>query len=241
MNPCLNGGVCLINPTSNYGYCSCKLGFTGKYCESKIECPPNFYSDDCSVKCIAVDNCEIHQACDYYGRLKCRDGWGSFPECNKRLINPSIDCECPIISNFSVSTSPCFNGGSCWQGTCCCPPGYTGLRCEKFIDLCQPSPCLNGALCVSAPNNFLCKCKSGYSGVYCQNFIDPCRNSTLQCSGSGVCVPLPDYSGFNCSCLEGYTGVYCEKQIDYCSSRPCLNDGTCVSLFRNYYCTCAPG
>ena len=84
-------------------------------CESQIICPVNFYSDDCSVECIATDTCEIHQSCDYFGRLKCKDGWGSFPSCNIRLINPNIDYECPSVT-FTNSTDlnvPCLNGGSC--------------------------------------------------------------------------------------------------------------------------------
>lgn len=73
------------------------------------------FGDDCSVQCQATDTCEIHQSCDYYGRLKCKDGWGSYPACNVRLINPALDVDCPQYANTSSSHPPCLNGGSCWK------------------------------------------------------------------------------------------------------------------------------
>lgn len=127
------------------------------------------------------------------------------------------------------------------QGTCCCAPSYTGPRCEILIDRCVPSPCLNDAKCVSTPSGFSCVCRPGFSGLFCQTSIDPCQNSTLQCSNSGQCVPNPDFNGFACSCFEGYTGRFCEKQIDYCSSMPCLNNSTCVSVFKKFICHCPIG
>lgn len=238
---CQNGGECLIDPQTGYGYCRCKLGFRGKYCEDKIICPDNFYGDNCDTRCEAVDTCEIHQECDYFGRLKCKDGWGSFPECNTRLINPSIDPECPVISASDQNNyPPCLNGGSCWKGGCCCSPGFTGQRCESTVDQCQSSPCLNGGTCKSTINGFSCVCPPSFSGIFCQAYIDPCGNSTAQCSNAGVCVPFENYTDFSCSCYEGYTGKYCELQIDYCQSMPCINNATCVPIFKSYFCNCPP-
>lgn len=237
---CQNGGECFIEPQIGYGICRCKLGFTGKYCENKIVCPDNYYGDNCDTRCEAIDTCEIHQECDYFGRLKCKDGWGSFPNCNTRLINPSIDPECPVISENQDNFSPCLNGGSCWKGGCCCSPGYTGPRCESVVDQCLSSPCLNGGTCKSTFNGFSCICLPSFSGIFCQAYIDPCRDSTAQCSNHGVCVPFQNYTDFSCSCYQGYTGKYCESQIDYCESMPCVNNATCVSVFKGYFCNCQP-
>ena len=146
MDPCLNGGSCLNDFVNNsiIGHCLCKLGFTGNLCQTRIQCPANFYTDDCSVECIATDNCQMHQACDYIGRLKCKDGWGNFPDCNTRFINPSIDIECPMIyDSSSKSNTPCLNGGSCHANGCCCPPGFTGNRCENAIHECYSPFCPN--------------------------------------------------------------------------------------------------
>jgi hypothetical protein len=238
-----------MNGTSKIGYCLCKLGYTGKFCETKITCPPNQYGDDCSVQCYAIDTCEIHQVCDYYGRLRCKDGWGSFPECNTRLINPSIDPECPLAKSIPVSntsillTSPvaCLNGGSCWANKCCCPPTFTGPRCEIFINYCASNPCKNGGSCQTNQYGFTCQCKDGFSGVFCQTRLDPCKNSMQMCSQRGLCITLKDLTGYTCSCFESYTGRYCEKKIDHCSSMPCLNSGSCVSHLNGYFCSCPFG
>jgi hypothetical protein len=193
------------------------------------------------VRCVATDTCETHQTCDYFGRLVCREGWGTFPLCNIRLVDPSIDRECPSNSNPLISTSPCQNGGSCWNGTCCCAPNYTGPRCELTINFCASSPCRNGGLCVPTQTGFTCNCLPGFSGILCQTVIDPCRNLTLQCSGAGTCIPFLNFTGFTCSCFEGFTGQFCEKQIDFCSTKPCLNNATCVPFFMSYFCSCLPG
>ena len=31
------------------------------------------------------------------------------------------------------------------------------------------------------------------------------------------------------------------SEIDECATNPCLNNGTCVDLFNNYYCNCSAG
>lgn len=45
-------------------------------------------------------------------------------------------------------------------------------------------------------------------------------------------------SDFECFCQTGWTGRYCERMIDHCVTNPCLNNGVCRSLLRNYSCEC---
>jgi Notch-like protein len=241
LNPCQNNGVCDLDPLTNQGRCTCRLGFTGKYCETKITCPADMYGPDCSVKCLAIDSCQTHQACDFYGNLQCKPGWGSFPQCNIRLIEQSIDPDCPQVANLTDANTPCYNGGSCSQGKCCCSPSYTGARCEVTVNQCLSTPCLNHGLCLSSTDSFNCICLPGYSGRLCQTLIDPCQQQNRTCLNGGVCVPLGDYTGFYCTCNVGYTGLNCEVLVDNCQSRPCLNNATCISLQGEYYCSCQPG
>ncbi len=131
---------------------SSNLRYTGKFCETKIVCPENYYGDDCSVYCIAQDTCEIHTKCDYYGRLQCIDGWSNFPYCNKRLIPPALDPTCPPFNQS------CLNGGSCWQNKCCCLQTYSGPRCEIQNDPCINSPCGNNGVCIAQSSSFKCSC-----------------------------------------------------------------------------------
>ena len=63
----------------------------------------------------------------------------------------------------------CLNGGACIDGTCSCPTGYTGARCEKrIVNPCENTKCLNGGTCI----NGSCSCPPGYSGANCQTVSD---------------------------------------------------------------------
>jgi hypothetical protein len=59
----------------------------------------------------------------------------------------------------------CLNNGACIDGTCSCPTGYEGLRCEKrIVDPCANKVCYNGGRCVDGS----CNCPTGYSGPECR-------------------------------------------------------------------------
>jgi len=61
----------------------------------------------------------------------------------------------------------CQNGGTCIEGDCSCPSGFSGTTCQ-IEDLCitQPINCQNGGTCV----NGSCDCPAGYTGTNCQSF-----------------------------------------------------------------------
>ncbi len=61
----------------------------------------------------------------------------------------------------------CLNSGTCSDGNCNCPAGYTGSRCET--DMCAGVTCLNAGHC----ENSKCKCATGYFGVNCENADSP--------------------------------------------------------------------
>ncbi len=58
----------------------------------------------------------------------------------------------------------CNNGGTCKDGSCECPPGFSGADCSQQIEPCDTLVCLNGALC----SNGLCQCPPHTSGTNCQ-------------------------------------------------------------------------
>ncbi len=58
----------------------------------------------------------------------------------------------------------CQNGGTCSAGSCLCPDGYEGSRCETRIDPCRNVTCQNGGVC----NNGICECPAGFEGVECE-------------------------------------------------------------------------
>jgi hypothetical protein len=58
----------------------------------------------------------------------------------------------------------CQNGGSCTDGKCTCPTGYTGTNCETKSDPCKDITCQNGGTCTDGK----CNCPAGYTGTYCE-------------------------------------------------------------------------
>lgn len=74
----------------------------------------------------------------------------------------------------------CLNDGLCANGTCECPPGYTGSFCQycppgysgagcAIYDSCYNITCQNGGTCISGT----CDCPPGYGGVNCETTQSP--------------------------------------------------------------------
>jgi len=102
----------------------------------------------------------------------------------------------------------CQNGGNCINGTCNCPSGYTGDRCQTKIqpnDPCKNISCLNGGICRDGN----CDCPSGYTGNRCQTKVqpnDPCQN--IHCLNGGIC------RDGTCDCPSGYSGDRCQTRLN---------------------------
>jgi len=62
------------------------------------------------------------------------------------------------------------------------------------MNMCRSNPCLNGATCDNAPNDYSCICAPGYTGFNCMNDTnecasDPCMHGTCVVSLHHAVVP----------------------------------------------------
>lgn len=104
--------------------------------------------------CTPDDSCEGHYICAADGSIECLDGWTG-DNCTDRDFGGGLDPQCPDRGTL------CKNGGTCFNETCCCAPGYTGLICSTDINDCLSDPCLNGGICQDEVNYYVCFCLTG--------------------------------------------------------------------------------
>ncbi|KAL8625727.1 hypothetical protein ACOMHN_044002 [Nucella lapillus] len=251
-------------------YCSCAPGYTGDLCEvmvttpstttttttttpsttttttttstttAAVNCPQNYYGEDCSMYCYPVDDCTGHYDCDYRNGLKvCLSGWqGEY--CN---ITTSPDPSCQ-----------CQNGGQCFKDTCCCAPGFTGYLCSTRVSLCDQNTCLNLGTCIEHTTGFQCVCLKGFTGERCEKgVVSPvCPENYYGPSCNVFCKPQQSCKAGQYTCNQltgekicgfGWTGPECDvrdpaaKHESECPDSVCRNGGQCV----NSTCCCRPG
>lgn len=99
----------------------------------------------------------------------------------------------------SCASVQCQNGGSCNNGLCTCPAGYTGTNCTT--PSCSPTPCQNSGTCAISGSTYTCTCTAGYTGANCQTACSPaCLNGGTCTTNNGNAV---------CSCPAGFSGPDC--------------------------------
>lgn len=64
----------------------------------------------------------------------------------------------------SCADVSCQNGGTCSDGTCSCPTGFTGELCETPTDPCANVDCGDEGIC----DEGVCVCNEGITGTNCE-------------------------------------------------------------------------
>ena len=120
--------------------------FTTEGAETTTE----FIPLDCNI----TDSCLGHYNCNVItGEQICFDGWTG-EDCTERATTEINDPECPI--------GGCRNGGTCFDGGCCCPLGFEGVNCRTDTNECASNPCQNGGSCFDpVPGSYICDCLPG--------------------------------------------------------------------------------
>ncbi|VDN51708.1 unnamed protein product [Dracunculus medinensis] len=228
-SPCKNGASCLDE--WNRYFCKCQSGYSGEFCEIKIDkCADNkckhgqCISNAVKYSCLCDPGftgefCDIEM--DLCAKSSCLNG-GS---CSMR--NGMAFCNCPIS----------FVGSRCQVKNsflCECTDGYYGELCDLKVDYCLNSVCKNGGRCISLNDGFNCSCPEGYSGKFCDEATDACKKSPC---AHGVCRTI--WNNFLCICDEGWIGEDCSYDDDECLQYPCENNGECLNSEGSFTCKCS--
>lgn len=246
---CQNGGVCFPREGGQAPSCVCPPGYTGDTCtEVTTRCQeiPCLHGGNCSDSsdgyvcqcedtgysgdhCHLEDNSCAGQTCS--NGATCLDQPGGFLcDCAGGFTGRTCEARLEVCA--------CSNGGTCLaSGSCSCPPGYSGARCQ--VEDCAGLACPEGAQCqVTAGQQPSCVCGPGYSGEPSTGCVRQSLCSPSPCHNGALCTD--NISDFNCSCPAGWQGHLCQDDIPECDTQPCLNNGTCTELPGSFSCSCPP-
>ncbi|XP_062298225.1 hyaluronan-binding protein 2-like [Scomber scombrus] len=106
-------------------------------------------------------------------------------------------------------------------------------------DTCEPNPCLNGGLCDTTLDGFVCSCPEPYTGKTCQTVKDVCHSARC---GQGTCVFKSTAPFYECKCQPPFKPPHCRK-ASACRPSPCQNGGTCTKGPKrsSFQCSCPVG
>ncbi|CAF5128336.1 unnamed protein product, partial [Rotaria magnacalcarata] len=202
--------------------CRCLSPYTGDVCQYDI--------DECLIEpCVNNGTCY-----NYVGGFHCRCPTGYF---GFRCEYPPSECERYQKASFSVK---------------CNDPHLCVVNdTEKLRQLNQ----LTTYTCRTErdrtlDNYFTCSSEQKYNYCHCPSNILPCADNYTEtsnrplisrascpCHNGGTCHWINSKT-YRCYCSPGLTGENCLIQIDHCLSRPCYNNGTCLSQLNSFTCQC---
>ncbi|CAF3431133.1 unnamed protein product [Rotaria socialis] len=218
--PCNRNGTC-INKINGFE-CRCLSPYTGDVCQYDI--------DECLIEpCVNNGTCY-----NYVGGFHCRCPTGYF---GFHCEYPPSECERYQKASFSVK---------------CNDPHLCVVNdTEKLRQLNQ----LTTYTCRTErdrtlDNYFTCSSEQKYNYCHCPSNILPCADNYTEtsnrplvsrascpCHNGGTCHWINSKT-YRCYCSPGLTGENCLTQIDHCLSRPCYNNGTCLSQLNSFTCQC---
>ncbi|CAF3641598.1 unnamed protein product [Rotaria sordida] len=218
--PCNRNGTC-INKINGFE-CRCLSPYTGNVCQYDI--------DECLIEpCVNNGTCY-----NYVGGFHCRCSIGYF---GFHCEYPPSECERLQKASFSVK---------CNDPHLCIVNDTEKLRqlnqlttytCrterDRILDnyfTCTSERKFNYCPCPS----HIITCTDNYTETFGKSLLS---KSSCLCRNGGTCHWI-NSTNYRCYCPPGLTGENCLIQIDYCLSRPCYNNGTCLSQLNTYTCQC---
>lgn len=116
---------------------------------------------------------------------------------------------CFACKHNLCETVSCKNGGSCEDGKCVCPTGYTGVKCEIKINPCFAMGCdTTNSTCIVTASGASCVCYDGWEGTLCnvpwvQKFFGNYQVTGFSCVG-GYEMQLIQGTKFNSVTLVNF-------------------------------------
>ena len=237
---CQNSGTCVPIGTSDF-YCHCTERYVGSLCDTYVPkqasnplCPSLYFDAKCSIRCEERDSCaEGHFYCDSnLGHKICKSGWGGY-NCNIRLVSPDVDPACPL------GGSRCQNGGSCFNGSCCCTEYYDGELCQSETLPCSrqlpnhEKPCGDHRNCINLDYfNFTCSCDAGLFGPSYQN------NRTEVIQSINPILPISTHIEPSSTVATHATASQSTNPPEQCGNFWCYNGGRCYFTSLCRICRC---
>ncbi|CAF3469005.1 unnamed protein product [Rotaria sp. Silwood1] len=235
--------VCYNTATSSNAFCQYR---TQTYNNSTNQCQNTFCLNYCQNGTCSTSekgytcSCPPGTHLDY--ALNCAT-------CEKGAAGPncSLLCDCEFgVCNINATSE---------TDKCSCAPGYTGLKCDEYVNYCDPqnNTCngdITNRICKLTPTNrdsykdlkaYNCICKTGYSDVSgdgnCTD-IDECAVASTK---ENIC-PEDTTSCFNsngsysCTCTQGYVKDNSSSTGACVDEDECTTNQSACSLYTNSYC-----
>ncbi|UJR36501.1 hypothetical protein I4U23_029222 [Adineta vaga] len=220
--PCNRNGTC-INKINGFE-CRCLSPYTGDVCQYDI--------DEC-----LIEPCANNGTCyNYIGGFHCQCPTGYF---GFHCEYPPLECQ--RLQQASLATN-------CNDPHLCVVNDTEKL---KQINQLTTNTCRTERDRI-LDNYFACINFNEHKFNYCRcpSDIFPCADnytetigrsllskSSCPCRNGGSCY-WSNGTDYRCYCPPGLTGRNCLIQIDHCASRPCYNNGTCLSQLDRFTCQC---
>ncbi len=236
---CVNGGQC---PDDNIlGGCECPLHWTGMRCEIEVHAIDDDGIEACgNINCLHGGKCLVTTVGDTTSySCNCSTAIDDFHRYDGSFCQYESTEFCSNPEGTMAKVDFCVNNGICQEGgTCRCPSGFFGPRCELTIYEDEQS---GDGEENEDDHEYICRLTCSNGGSCAKGVKD---NGSYQDTISGVAHLNKTYHETyfeHCVCPQGFIGLTCEHKVETCGNNEhyCLHGSTCIEDNNDYLCDCS--